>query len=373
MKYTILFLSIIAAFSFSACESKKAIPDSETSISGYFDNVPGQQLTLALQSPEGVIPMDTVIIDDDGYFEFTPELNEMAVYRIILNYQTYLTIAAKKGDHITLEADGMDVYDNYFVSGSIESDLIKIVVDETMAMSAKLDSIKIEINHQKPAKDSKGLFNSFETQKELYANYHIFSLDFIEKHPGSIAAYFVVTGLQADEDPEAYIKVGEALMKSYPKFNYIPTLNEQVQFLQLAKKGVEAPELNYANPEGNMISLSSLRGKYVLVDFWASWCKPCRQENPNVLALYNTYKDKNFEIYGYSLDKNKEDWIAAIEEDQINWIHTSDLNGWQAQGSLDYGVQSIPATFLIDPNGIIIARDLTGKALEEKLAELLAD
>ncbi len=370
MKQSILLFSILLSFTFLSCEPKREVPKSESSISGYFDNVAGKQLTLALQSPEGVIPMDTLIIEEDGYFEFTPELNEMAVYRVILNYQTYLTVAAKKGDHVVLEANGLDVYDNYYVSGSRESELIKVVVDETMLLSAKLDSIKIELNHQKPAKDSKGLFKSYETQKELYSNYHQFALDFIDQQPGSIAAYFVVAGLQPDEDPDAYIKVGEALLQTYPKFNYIPKLNEHVKFLKLSNTGNEAPELNYPDPNGNLISLSSLQGKYVLVDFWASWCKPCRQENPNVLKLYNQYKDHNFEIYGYSLDKKQEDWIKAIKEDHIDWIHTSDLKGWQGQGSLDYGIQSIPATFLIDPNGTIIAKNLRGEQLANKLAEL---
>ena len=370
MKTTFNIILVIFSLSFFSCEEQASKPNSESSISGYFDNIPGTQLTLAIQSPEGIIAIDTTWIAEDGYFEFTPEMDEMKVYRIMIDFSQYLTVAGQKGDHITLETDGLDVYDNYYVSGSKESELIKVVVDETMELSRKLDSIKIDINHQKPAKDSEGLFQSFEAQKVLYANYNAFSVDFISQHPGSIAAYFVVTGLQPDENPTEYITVYDHLRKTYPTFSYLDKLEERVQFLQKAPLDGQAPELNYQSPEGELLALSSLKGNYVLVDFWASWCKPCRMENPNVLKIYNKYKSEGFQIYGYSLDEKKESWIEAIEQDQINWIHTSDLKGWDAQGAKDYGVQAIPATFLIDPNGNIVSRDLKGIKLEEKLEEI---
>lgn len=369
----ILFLAISFSVLFTSCDSEPDYSQYESSISGYIDNVPGKEIVLTRQTPEGIIPIDTTWVEEDGSFLFTPEFGNIAVYRVMVDYNKYLTIAAQKGDHIILEADGLDLYNNYYVEGSEESELIKIVVDETMALGHKLDSISEAVNHQKAAKNSQALYQSFEVQKQLYSDHRTFSIDFIQKHPGSIAAYFVVIGLQLEEDPNEYILVAESLSKTHPSFGFLPKLQEQVNILSLANVGTLAEDLAYPDPDGNIVSVSSLRGKYVLIDFWASWCKPCRFENPKVLELYKKYKDKGFEIYGYSLDKDKDAWLNAIEEDQINWVHTSDLKFWQAEGAKKYGVQSIPATFLIDPEGYIIARDFRSAELEQKLQEIFGE
>jgi peroxiredoxin len=135
--------------------------------------------------------------------------------------------------------------------------------------------------------------------------------------------------------------------------------------------GATAPEIVLPTSGGKEVTLSSFRGKYVLVDFWASWCGPCRGENPNVVAAFNKYKDKNFTILGVSLDNDKDKWESAIKKDNLTWTHISDLKGWESIAARDYQVQSIPANFLVDPQGKIVARDLRGEMLAEKLAEVL--
>ena len=136
--------------------------------------------------------------------------------------------------------------------------------------------------------------------------------------------------------------------------------------------GAIAPEIKLKSPDGKLIALSSLKGKVVLLDFWASWCRPCRVENPNVVKLYNKYKDRGFTIYSVSLDQNKDKWMAAITKDQLTWSnHVSELTGWKSSAGNKYGVSSIPKTFLIDANGKIIAYDLRGNDLEKKLSEIL--
>ena len=170
--------------------------------------------------------------------------------------------------------------------------------------------------------------------------------------------------------------------------NAIENANQQKKFLaqqedraiqeldQRKKLGLEigakAPEIALSDVNGKIIKLSSLKGNVVLIDFWASWCRPCRAENPNVVKLYNKYKNKNFTIYSISLDQDRKKWIDAINQDQLSWPnHVSELTGWKSTPGIQYGVSSIPKTFLIDKDGIIIGYDLRGSTLEKKLSELL--
>lgn len=132
-----------------------------------------------------------------------------------------------------------------------------------------------------------------------------------------------------------------------------------------------APEISLPDPGGKVVSLSSLRGQYVLIDFWASWCRPCRMENPNVVRMYEKYKGKGFEIFGVSLDQSKGQWVQAIEVDQLSWIHVSDLAYWNSVVVPKYQIAGIPATVLLDKEGRIIAKDLRGEELDKKLGEVL--
>jgi len=194
---------------------------------------------------------------------------------------------------------------------------------------------------------------------------------------GSRAKLYALSGTMVamqSKKHDLYIPFAETFLKYYAPVNPIVAAQVRSQITK-AKQfivGAEAPELAFPTPTGEVLKLSDLRGKVVLVDFWASWCGPCRRENPNVVRLYKKYKDQGFEILGVSLDRKKDKWVGAIEKDGLEWYHISDLKGWQSKAASTYGVSSIPQTVLLDREGKIIARNLRGEVLAKALDELFA-
>ena len=137
------------------------------------------------------------------------------------------------------------------------------------------------------------------------------------------------------------------------------------------KIGAVAPDFSGPTPEGKQLALNEIKGKITLIDFWAGWCKPCRMENPNIVSVYDKYKDKGLEIIGVSLDRDRNQWLQAIEDDGLEWNQVSNVQYFQGPIAQLYNIQAIPAAFLLDENGVIIAKDLRGPALEAMVAQLL--
>lgn len=248
--------------------------------------------------------------------------------------------------------------------------------DSRRPMVFFLDNDQMVVNMNESGKELKitgSVANDIYMQNAPITRSKGYSLDsLLVAHPASpVTAYFVVKDfaykLNLDEMKAVRAKFDISLNGT----SYIQQIESMISRMEKVQVGSIAPDFTLPDPEGNPISLSSLRGKYVLIDFWASWCPDCRKENPNIVTAWEKYKDKNFAILGVSLDRNKDQWLAAIEKDKLTWTHVSDLKYWSSEAAVLYCIRWIPMSYLLDPEGKILAIGLEGEALQNKLEELL--
>lgn len=198
------------------------------------------------------------------------------------------------------------------------------------------------------------------------------SENFVKKHPSSfVSPIAIIRIMQSSGNEMLAEKLYQLLSKDVKNSQLSQYVNQQLALAKINPIGSQVANFSQADTSGRPVKISSFRGKYVLIDFWASWCRPCRQENPNVVAAFNKYHDKKFTVLGVSLDQAKPAWMSAIHMDGLTWTHVSDLKGWGNEVASLFHVVSIPQNLLIDPNGKIIAKNLRGEALDNKLEEIL--
>jgi peroxiredoxin len=356
---------LVFAMAVISCQSAK----DEFSIKGSITGIKTGKIYLLKLVGEQPQPIDTANIVD-GKFAFKGKMEIPDIRILRLDDQNYFATFFLDNANITVTAN-KDSLRNTKITGSPTHDIFKIYISEMEKLNK--DVMALQGKYQNAM--STGNTNEAEKAKIDYQamidNNKVYTKNFVKEHPNSVvSAYITLFQLANQLDATELDSIASKFAPEISKSEYVVKLKEIIQEQKKTAVGAMAPDFTMNDPEGKPVQLSSLKGKIVLVDFWASWCGPCRQENPNVVKLYQQYHSKGFEILGVSLDRAKEDWIKAIKDDNLTWMHVSDLQYWQNTAARLYGVNAIPQSFLLDKDGKIIGKGLRGEQLEKKLMEL---
>ncbi|TVQ93348.1 MAG: AhpC/TSA family protein [Bacteroidetes bacterium] len=385
-----IFLLLFILLWVGCAQDRREARDGELIVSGTFQNGSDTVLLFEELTPSDLIPVDSIYTDAEGNFSFSLFIEDAGFYRLFAGGANFITLAAEPGENIEIFADFSNMAGTYTVEGSQGSKIIWEINREKLKGVKKADSLRMLYNESRLEPNFVAIREELkQAYRDIKKQQRSFVIRIIEDNPNSLASilalyqYFEDHMLLRENDHFEYFEMlSKTLCDIYPTNKHVIDLKKRVADHKREERqrmlneqnlaaGKPAPEIVLPDPEGNQVALSSLQGNLVLVDFWAAWCPPCRKANRTLGKLYEKYKDRGFEIYGVSLDRTREQWLNAIEADNITWHQVSDLRFMNSPVVNLYNISEIPHTVLVDREGNIIARNFPVEELESLLLEHL--
>ncbi len=373
-----LFLIVFANGSCSSSADKQL-----TTIKGKVQGLSGGQVFLEELTFTGKTPIDTGSIDQQGAFSVRAKIPHLGLYQLRFDQRAVaLLILEEQSSTITLTADTATLRSfQYQISGSPSSERLRQLMATTKRLT---DGIQKAMNEYNQLPDTASLATRNTIASRLMkadSAFRTYLRQFADTAQHPVLALFAISSLDINNDWATFEKLEQRLKNVQQPLPLLQSFTVMMTDQRGAKKndlyaprfkiGDAVPDIEMAGPDGQIYRLSSLKGKIVLLDFWASWCGPCRIENPNIVRAYQKFRDKGFTVFSVSLDVDKNRWLSAIEKDSLSWpYHTSELKGWQSPICQVYGIRSIPASYLLDREGKVIAINPRGMALEQALDQI---
>lgn len=354
-----------------ACNS---VPENGFSLTGELTGEVADSTEVYLRTTDSLrqfIEVDTVLVQN-GSFEFSGLIEKPTLHYVYVeNVRGNVPVVLENGKiEIKAQKDSLAFAK---LSGSPQNEMFMQYLLEIRRMSAIGRTFNEDLQKARAAQDEATIQSLREEYFELQEKGKQFEVDFINDNPNSLIGAIILERMAAQKGLPV-LEIEELVKKLTPEIQDtepVKRLTKMIAEMKATAIGSTAPDFSGPNPNGAILALNDIKGKLTLIDFWAGWCKPCRNENPNIVAVYEKYKDKGLEVVGVSLDRNREQWLQAIEDDNLSWNHVSNVQYFQDPIAKLYSVNAIPAAFLIDENGVIVAKNLRGPALEAKVAEYL--